>query len=76
MLTVNAWEHCMLIGIDWEAQLGCGKTDRFRFVLALCVSIIYLQDGVLQIGMVNARARCELFAGGSCALGLSSIAAD
>lgn len=26
--------------------------------------------------MVNAPARCELFAGGSCALGLSSIAAD
>jgi myo-inositol-1(or 4)-monophosphatase len=29
-----------------------------------CVSIAYLQSGVLQFGMVNAPARSELFAGG------------
>jgi fructose-1,6-bisphosphatase/inositol monophosphatase family enzyme len=57
------------------AQPGCGKTDRFKFGLALCVSTTHLQDGVLQIGMVNEHARCELFAGGSRASGLCYVAA-
>ena len=43
--------------IDGTQPFICGMT-------AWCVSIAYMQDGVLQFGLVYAPARNELFAGG------------